>query len=161
MADGLADLHPGDFGAAFDDFYRTEWPGALRLATLLMQDASASEDAAQEAFSRVLARWNSIESPGAYLHNTLVNVCRRWQRRRSGEHQRLPMLLPPTASEPVCDEMADALAALSYRQRAVIILRFYADLSEAEIAAALDCKPGTVKSLASRALDELRKVIER
>jgi RNA polymerase sigma-70 factor (sigma-E family) len=160
MADGLAELHPGDVGHEFDDFYKDEWPGALRLATLLMQDAAA-EDAAQEAFSRVLARWGVIDRPGAYLHNTLVNVCRRWQRRRTGERVRLPMLLPADASEAVCDEMSDALAALPYRQRAVIILRYYADLSEAEIAAALDCKPGTVKSLASRALDELRKVIER
>ena len=59
------------------------------------------------------------------------------------------------------DELLDAVDALPFRQRAVLVLRYYRDLSEGEIADALGCRPGTVKSLATRALDQLRKVIER
>ena len=59
------------------------------------------------------------------------------------------------------DELADAVASLPFRQRAVIVLRYYGGLSEAEIGAALGCRNGTVKSLAARALDRLEKVIER
>ena len=64
------------------------------------------------------------------------------------------------AAAPELDEMWTALARLAPRRRAVLVLRFYLDLSEAEIAATLGCRPGTVKSLTSRALAELREVVE-
>ncbi len=145
----------------FDDFYRAEWPRAVRLGRLLTQDAAAGEDVAQEAFSRVYPRFDDLDAPGAYLHTTIVNTARRWHRRREGERQRLPLLTTAGVTLPQGDDLSDAVAALPYKQRVVVVLRYYADLSEAEIADALGCRPGTVKSLASRALAQLEKVIER
>ncbi len=145
----------------FDEFYRAQWPGAVRLAALLTQDSSAAEDVAQDAFSKIQPRWDGIENPAAYLRTTVVNTARRWIRRRITEREKLPMLLPTGVSEPEADHIADAIAALPYRYRAVVVMRYYADMSEAEIADALGCRPGAVKSLASRALAKLEKVIER
>ncbi len=74
---------------------------------------------------------------------------------------KLPLLASPTTTELSFDDLADAVAALPFRQRAVVVLRYHAGLSEAEIAEALACRPGTVKSLASRALSRLQKEIKR
>jgi len=71
------------------------------------------------------------------------------------------MLVNDPAVDFAFDELGDAVAALPFRQRAVLVLRYHHGLSEAEIADALECRPGTVKSLASRALDTLKKEIER
>ena len=89
----------------------------------------------------------------------MVNRCRDVQRRRRTE-RRTP--LPPTdqSTELGADELADALAALPIKRRAAIVLRYYDGLSEARIAEVLGVKPGTVKSLLSRGLAELREVIE-
>jgi RNA polymerase sigma factor (sigma-70 family) len=66
-----------------------------------------------------------------------------------------------TVEDPRARELLDAVDALPFRQRAVLVLRYYHDLPEDEIAAALGCRPGTVKSLSARALQQLRKVVER
>ena len=92
----------------------------------------------------------------------MVNACRS-HLRRAGPRAGLP---PPVGAEPSgvpaeADELFDALAALPSRQRAALVLRFYEDLSEADIAVALGCRPGTVKSLLHRGLAELRKVVEQ
>ena len=145
---------------AFEDFYRTAWAGAVRLAALLTQDARAAEDLAQEAFTRIYPKWARVEQPQAYLRTAIVNACRSWQSRRHTERSKLPLLATREASELGFDALADVVAALPYRQRAVLVLRYHSDLSEAEIADALGCRRGTVKSLASRALANLRKGIE-
>jgi RNA polymerase sigma factor (sigma-70 family) len=144
----------------FADFYRQAWPGAVRLAGLLTQDMRVAEDLAQEAFTRVLPRWSSVESPDAYLRAAIVNACRSWQSRRHTERVKLPLIASQGSTDFAFDVLADAVAALPYRQRAVLILRYYVGLSEAEIAEALACRPGTVKSLTSRALAAMRKGIE-
>jgi RNA polymerase sigma-70 factor (sigma-E family) len=148
-------------GEEFERFYREAWPGAVRLAGLLTQHAGAAEDLAQEAFARVYPKWHRAEHPPAYLRTTLVNVCHNWHRQKTTERSKLPMLAEPAATDFAFDELADAVAALPYRQRAVLVLRYHDDLSEAEIADALGCRPGTVKSLASRALEQLKKGIEQ
>lgn len=150
----------GDHGS-FDAFYAVEWPATVRLAALLTQRSSGAEDLAQDAFARVYGRWAAATNPKAYLRATLVNVCRQWQRGQGRERAHLPLIAAVDSVEFVAHELADALAALPYRQRAVLVLRYYADLSEAEIAETLDCRPGTVKSLASRALARLEKEIQR
>ena len=152
-----AELAPPDFA----EFYRQAWPGAVRLAGLLTQDARAAEDLAQEAFARVLPKWSDIENPKAYLRTAIVNACRSWQARRHTERTKLPLVATPGSTELAFDVLADAVAALPYRQRAVLVLKFHAGLREAEIAEALGCRPGTVKSLTSRALAALRKGIEQ
>jgi RNA polymerase sigma-70 factor (sigma-E family) len=148
----------------FDPFYRQEWVGAVRLCHLLTGVDAVAEDLAQESFTRVQRRWASLDNPAAYLRTALVNTCRSWQRSQGREQVRLRLVTAPDRGQAEAlgaDELLDAVDALPFRQRAVLVLRYYLDLSESEIAVALDCRPGTVKSLASRALDQLRKVIDR
>lgn len=146
---------------SFEQFFREGWPGAFRLAWFLTQDRTAAEEIAQEAFARMYVTWGQAETPEAYLRTTIVNRCSNWRRHAGVQRAKLPLLLAPSSTPPEFDELADAVAALPFRQRAVIVLRYHADLSEAEIAGALGCRPGTVKSLASRALARLEKEITR
>ena len=83
----------------------------------------------------------------------------KWIRQARTATRKLPLLAAHSGDEFRFDELADAIARLPFRQRAVIVLRYYADLTETDIAHALDCRPGTVKSLASRALAALSKEI--
>jgi RNA polymerase sigma-70 factor (sigma-E family) len=145
----------------FEAFYRQAWPGAVRLAGLLTQQPRSAEDIAQEAFTRVYPKWAGVENPTAYLRMTIVNVCRSWGIRQGAERTKLAIVGVPESVALDFDILTDAVASLPYRERAVLVLRYYADLSEAEIAQALDCRPGTVKSLASRALATLKKGIEQ
>ena len=146
---------------AFDAFYRAEYAGAVRLAALLTQAPAAAEDIAQDVFARLLPRWSQPDNPGAYLRTSIVNACFQWQRHAGVKRAKAHLIATDDRVEFASSELADAVAALPDRQRAVLVLRYYADLSEAEIAEALDCRPGTVKSLASRALARLQEEIER
>ena len=112
-----------------------------------------------DAFLAVHRRWGSIDTPGGYLRTTVVNVCRSHQRRQS-VRQRLPLRAVATATD-APDELTDAIRQLPERQRAAIVLRYYADLPEIEIAALLGCRVPAVKSLLHRALGSLREVIDR
>lgn len=145
----------------FDEFFRAEWAGAVRLAAILTQRTEPAEDLAQDALARVYANWDRATNPKAYLRATIVNVCRQWHRHKGVERAKLPLVATLDSVDFVAHELADAVAALPYRQRAVLVLRYYADLSEVEIAQALGCRAGTVKSLASRALARLEKDIQR
>jgi RNA polymerase sigma-70 factor (sigma-E family) len=147
--------------STFASFYASEWSGAVRLAGLLSQDARVAEDLAQDAFARVLPKWERVENPHAYLRVAVVNACRSWQSRRRTERVKLPLVAGAGSVELAFDALADAVAALPYRQRAVLVLRYYLDLKESEIADAIGCRPGTVKSLTSRALDALRKEVQQ
>ena len=135
---------------AFEDFYRREWPRAVRLASLLTQTIGA-EDVAQEAFTRVYPKWHQIENPQAYLRTAIVNGCRSAADRANTAKTKLPLVAVDESVDFAFDSLADAVASLPYRPRAVLVLRYYEGCSEAEIASALNCRPGTVKSLASRA----------
>jgi RNA polymerase sigma-70 factor (sigma-E family) len=146
---------------SFDDFYADRWPHAFRLAALMTHDAEAGADVAQDVFAHMSRRWATIERPDAYLQRSLTNASSNWRRNRRTAARKLHLLAAAADHEVPIDGLADAVARLPFRQRAVIVLRYYADLSEAEIAHALDCRPGTVKSLASRALDALSEEIDR
>lgn len=147
--------------ASFAEFYRTEWPAAVRLAGLLTQRASLAEDLAQDAFTRMYPKWAQATNPPGYLRVTVVNACRQWERHNGVQRAKLPLLATIDSVELASSDLADAVASLPYRQRAVLVLRYYADLTESEIAEALGCRAGTVKSLASRALARLQKEIQR
>jgi RNA polymerase sigma-70 factor (sigma-E family) len=142
----------------FADFYRRQYGPMLRLAYLLTHSRPAAEDVVHDAFARLHTRWSTIEQPAAYLRRAVVNACNDVHRRRRLEATRRPEAPSYVTQHP--DEVWDALAALVPRRRAVLVLRYYLDLSEAEAAAALGCRPGTVKSLTHRALADLRRVIE-
>jgi RNA polymerase sigma-70 factor (sigma-E family) len=143
----------------FEDFYRAQYEPMLRLAYLLTGSRTAAEDIVQDSFVRVQPRYGSLAAPVAYLRKTVTNTSYSWHRRRQREQAYQPERLDDVVPEH--DEMWDALAKLPPRRRAALVLRYYLDLSEADIAAALGCRPGTVKSLTHRGLADLKEVLER
>jgi len=152
----------------FGDFMRGRWPAMVRLGYALTGDAGHAEDVAQAAFARAYASWGRVRragDPDAYVRRILINENRkRFRKHRVPEdlHGDLAgTLAVQTAGEQQGPEerqaLLDALNRLGPRQRAVVVLRYWLDLSEAETAAALNCSVGTVKSQASRALATLRR----
>ena len=144
---------------AFIDLYRTRYLPMVRLAFLLTGSNPLAEEVVQDAFVRVRGALERVDNPAAYLRTTVVNGCANLRRRQAVERRHL--FHPIVGAEAEGDHLLDALARLPERQRAVLVLRYYEGMSEREIATALACRPGTVKSTAARALAELRKVIER
>ena len=147
----------------FDTFYREHWAAAVRLAHLLTGVDAVAEDLAQDAFTAVHRNWAGVDNAPAYLRRAVVNTCRSWQRSRGREAARLRRTQAgeDTVLDLGHDDLLDAVDALPYRQKVVVVLRYYHDLTEAEIADVLECRPGTVKSLSSRVLAQLRKVVDR
>lgn len=144
--------------ASFADLYRRSHGPMVRLAYLLTRSTSVAEDLVHDAFLRLQTRWELIIDPDAYLRRAVVNAANSHHRRGRLEQGRA-RAPAPVHQQP--DELWDALAGLAPRRRSVLVLRYYLDLSEAETARLLGCRPGTVKSLTHRALAELRTVIER
>lgn len=153
--------------AAFDALVVGRSRALLGTAYLLTGDWQRAEDLLQHALVVTWEHWRSLREPAAaeaYVRQVMAHAASRWWRRRwRGE---VPTdVLPDRRDSPAdpADEastrvaLATALAALTARQRAVLVLRFYEDLSEAEVASALGVSVGTVKSTASRALTALRE----
>jgi RNA polymerase sigma factor (sigma-70 family) len=160
--DGTPGSSPGDnavLKGGYVEFYRREYPGAVRLAGLLAGSSSAAEDIAQDALMILRERFDQIDNPSAYLRGVVVNRCRHWHRDRAQIRRRLELLRrgSHTVDELGANELADVVEKLPFRQRVVVVGRYWGDWSEAEIAEALGCRPGTVKSLASRAMASLRR----
>ncbi len=149
-----------DRSALVAELYRREYLPMVRLAHLITGSNEVAEDVVQEAFVRMYRNWDRADQPGPYLRRIVVNGCHDWHRRRRLERERLPR---PVAEEvgPEARELLDALARLNPRQRSALVLRFYVDMSEADVAQALGCRPGTVKSLVHRGLRQLEGMIER
>jgi RNA polymerase sigma factor (sigma-70 family) len=145
----------------FATFYRENSLWAARLAYLLTAEGGFAEDLMQEAFVGLYRRFDTVENPRAYVRVSLVHLAgrrRARERRRAAAHR---LVVSRDTVNNDADEVFDVIATLPARQRAVIVLRYFEGLSELEIGAALGCAPGTVKSLASRAIERLRKEIER
>lgn len=148
-------------GRSFDDWCVEAWPKAFRLAAFLTHDTQVGEDIAQDVMIEMSRRWDGLLVPDEYMRRAVTNGAWNYKRRIRTADRKLPLLAVSARDELRFDHLADAVARLPFRQRAVVVLRYYADLSEAEIADALGCRPGTVKSLASRALAALSKEITR
>jgi RNA polymerase sigma-70 factor (sigma-E family) len=142
----------------------------VRLAVLLVDDLATAEDVVQDAFARFLARPTRLDDPQravAYLRTSVVNGARdKLRRRRTARAYEPPHEVPRDAtaeSAVLAEEHREVLAALRQlapRQREVLVLRYWSDCSEAEIAEHLGISRGAVKSTASRALDALEKMLE-
>jgi RNA polymerase sigma-70 factor (sigma-E family) len=147
--------------AEFAAVFRDSYDSLVRTAHLILGSRAQAEEVVQDVFVAALKRWETIEVPKAYLRTSTVNACRSQLRRRQTERRLLDKTIPVTllATSPE-DPLLDALAILSERQRIAVVLRYYEDKSEAEIAQALGCAQGTVKSLLSRALEQLRGSFE-
>ncbi len=159
--------------ADFDRFVSDNTDGLLRTAFLIVWDLPEAEDLVQETLLKVARRWPRVrrtKHPVAYARRILVNLALDGAARRSRNRLEL------TGGEPddrldrtdgcgdgnavECnDELRRALTQLPPRQRSVIVLRYYLDLPEAEVAAALECSLGTVKSTASRGLARLEQTL--
>jgi DNA-directed RNA polymerase specialized sigma24 family protein len=128
----------------------------VRLARLLTGSNAVAEEIAQEAFVRVHQRYAELEVPAAYLRTVVTNLCRSHLRRVTRE-RRVSIDGPTVVFPPELDETWQAVARLPFEQRAVLVLRYYLDLPEVEVARVLGCRVGTVKSRRHRALRALRK----
>ena len=128
--------------AVFDAFYADEYDRLVRLAHLLLGGRGDPESLAQETFLRVEPRFASLHSPKAYARQTLVNLCRRQQRRTARERIASEAELLAVAVSDDTRELLDVIDRLPFRQRAVVVLRYYEDLSEASIAEAIKCRRG-------------------
>ena len=144
----------------FDDWYRQEFPRVSRAMALATGDPGLGEEAAAEAFAVALVHWGRVrrmESPGGWVYATALNQIRRSWRRgvledRYRERQRQVHAPPP---EPPDTALWRAVAALSPRARTAIALRYVADLTEADVAAAMNVSRGTVATTLSRARTQL------
>lgn len=127
----------------------------VRLARLLTGSMVVAEEIVQEAFLRMHQQRRRAENPAGYLRTTVANISRSHLRRLRLE-RRVLVQDRVTFDDPVIDETWAAVRRLPFRQRAVLALRFYEDLPEAEIARLLGCRLGTVKSSLHRGLAKLR-----
>ena len=155
-----------DLSPDFERFVLERSTGLLRTAVLLVGDRGHAEDLVQTALLRLARRWGSIrEHPEAYARKVLVNLTRdHWRRSgRRGTEQELDETVRHAVTRDPADTVVDrdvlrrALTGLPRRQREVVVLRFFADLSVAETAAALGVSEGTVKTQTSRAVSRLRQ----
>jgi RNA polymerase sigma-70 factor (sigma-E family) len=145
----------------FDEFVAHQGPGLLRFAQWLTADMDDAEDLLQTALVRTYAKWRTVGAdPTRYVRRAMVNRQRDWWRRN-----RVLASLPvtrPREAVPVDDVLSDrwalrqALLTLTMRERVVVVLKHYYDLSEQQVAAELGVAPGTVKSTNARALAKLR-----
>ena len=152
--------------ASFDEFVSVRGAAFVRFGYLLTHDREVAQDLAQEALGRLYVHWSRVRrsgSPEAYVRRSMLNLLLSWRRRRSWYETPIGQL-PESAVQPSAaagaaerDEVWQLLAQLPGRQRAVLVLRFYEDLPDEEIADLLGCTTATVRSHASKGLARLRE----
>lgn len=161
-----------DADSAVEALYAGHWRQLVRLSALLVRDIGTAEEVVQDAFVALHGRWRRLRDADkalAYLRQTVVNRSRSVLRHRGvvdrhAARERPPDPLP-SAEGPVLardrrEAVLDALCALPERQREVLVLRYYLDLSESDIAVTLGISRGAVKSHASRAATALRRTLD-
>ena len=150
--------------------YTTHYRGLVRLAAYLTGDRDNAEEVVQDAYVKVLGRWGRVrdlDKGEAYLRQAVVNLSRSRMRHLVVVERKAPAAAPDIASAETGalaqldrDAVVAALAALPRRQREAVVLRYYADLSEAQTAHAMGISAGAVKSHTSRAMAALRHLLE-
>lgn len=151
-----------------DEYVVARGDALLRLAWLLCRDEHLAQDVVQEVLAKAAGRWNRIQStdsPDAYVRKMVVNeLTSWWRRRRDIPTDRVADLAIPSShgGDPAGahqdrDEVIGLLATLPSQQRAVLVLRYYEDLDDVQIAAIIGCAPVTVRAHASKALARLRE----
>jgi RNA polymerase sigma-70 factor (sigma-E family) len=160
-----------DADEAITQIYAAHYRSLVRLAALLLRDVGASEEVVQDSFIAMHGAWRRLRDPDralAYLRQSVVNRSRSVLRHRTVELRHAPHPMPDAASAEhgalgslEHQEVIVALRRLPERQREVLVLRYYADLSEADIAEAIGISRGAVKSHASRGMAALRSTLEQ
>jgi len=155
-----------DVPVGFEEFVRSESRVLLRTAWLLCGNWATAEDLVQTTLAATWPRWTSLrrkDAPEVYVRKVMLTTFLRWNRRRwtgelsTGTMPQRADLSDAYAGSDLRNSLVDALQSLPARQRAVITMRYFADLTERETAAALGCSVGAVKSHSSRALISLRR----
>jgi RNA polymerase sigma-70 factor (sigma-E family) len=147
---------------AFGRFVLEAYPGLLRRAYFLVGDPGHAEDLVQTALATGYVRWRRVQEPQAYLRTVMTRTAVGWRSRRwNGEYPTDPLPDDVDSRDVFADVdrfdvVRRALMSLPVEQRAVVVLRYFDDCTEAEVARVLGCSIGTVKSRASRALTALR-----
>jgi len=153
--------------SSFAEFAEARTPALVRVAYLLTGDQHAAEDLVQSALAKTYARWSSLrhEDPEGYVRVVMYREQISWWRRLS----RIREIVSAAPTDVACPDpsghadlrlvMRDAVRDLPPAQRSVIVLRYYEDLSESQVAQILGCSIGTVRSRTHRALRKLRKLL--
>ena len=153
----------GSHDAEYEAFVLSAWPRLRQAAYALTRDSRDADDLLQTVLTKTFVKWARVrrDDPVAYVRRALVNAyIDSWRRTR--RLREVPMAVPERASRDHTelveqrDELAGRLDRLSERERTIVVMRHYLDLSEAEVARTLGCSVGTVKSTCSRALQRLR-----
>ncbi len=131
--------------------FEADYSRLCRLAYLLTGDGTRAEEIVMEAFVRSLAKWRTVREPSAYVRRTVVRLSSNRRRRAFLERRQSFTREPVTKPGEPVDHVLAAVRALPPRQRAAVVLRYWEDMSEADIASALGCAPGTVKSQLAKA----------
>jgi RNA polymerase sigma-70 factor (sigma-E family) len=152
---------------AFEQFAAESGAELLRIATLLAPDPHTAEDVYQETLQRLAARWSRVDNPKAFCRRVMHNIVIDQTRARARRPQELrlieaadkgdPRSADPHHSVEVWPSLRAALDSLTVQQRTVLVLRYFDDRSEAEVASLLGISVGAVKSTASRSIAHLRE----
>jgi RNA polymerase sigma-70 factor (sigma-E family) len=161
-----------DLGDTLAALHRENYAALVRLATVVLGDVGLAEHVVQDAFVRLQMRWRGmrgIDRPAAYLRSAVLNGCRsQLRRQRVRDRHAARRTVPPAMAGPEASALASddhdrviaALRTLPARQREAVVLRYYLDLGEADIAAAMRVSAGSVKSHLHRGLAALSRVLE-
>jgi RNA polymerase sigma-70 factor (sigma-E family) len=151
---------------AFEEFAAESGAELLRIATLLAPDPHTAEDVYLETLQRLAARWSRVDNPKAFCRRVMYNIVVDQTRARTRRPHELRLFDSGEKSDPrsadphhaieLWPSLRAALDSLAVQQRTVLVLRYFDDRSEAEVAALLGISVGTVKSTASRAIAHLR-----
>jgi len=148
-----------ELDSTFTDFYNHEFGLQVRRAFLLLGSNEDAHDVVQTAMTAIYRRWGTVENPGGYLTQTVLNGCRDAGRRRASRQRLLVRVAERNTAADRGEVLDDVLANLPFNQRAAVVLRFYAGMTTQEIADALDCAPGSVGPWIDRGLSRMRKAM--
>jgi RNA polymerase sigma factor (sigma-70 family) len=144
---------------SFRGFYAVEHDRQVRRAALLLGSDAVAHDVVHDAMVEVLRRWATLEQPGGYLNRAVLNGCRDAARRVQVRDRALHRLSPVGSASAEPEVLDDVLAELPFNHRAAVVLRYFLGMSTTEIAAVLDCAPGSVGVWIDRALKRMREAL--
>jgi RNA polymerase sigma factor (sigma-70 family) len=152
----MTETRAGPGAEEFALVYRSQRNRLRRVAYLMTGQAAVAEELVHDAFVRLHQRWDTVDVPAAYLRTTLVHLCLAWRDRAAMGAAREPRT-GGWVEQPEIDETWDRLASLPHDQRVALVLRYYEDLPDGDIATLMGCAPATVRTRIHRALTTLRE----
>ncbi len=155
---GLTPTDQPTVPGTFDEVYEASRTRVVRTAFLIVGSQAIAEELSQEAFVRLLRHFDDVANPGGFLRTTVVRLCLSWRRHAAVEAAELETRQSPGPSgDAEIDSLWDALSSLKPERRAALVLRYYEDLSHAQIADLMGCRVGTARTRVHRGLADLRK----